>query len=497
MKEKKSEILISSNPFETRVARIDGDRLVEFYVERAKDRGYTGNIYKGKVVRVLPGMQSAFVEVGLARTAFLHVSDIKSNLDEMADEPQRNSRTHSRSNPGSQARIQDVLKEGQEIMVQAAKEPIGTKGARITSYISLPGRYLVFMPSYDKVAVSRRISSDRERRRLKELVFKLRPPGFGFIVRTVCEGMSREEIKSDMDFLVKLWSKIQGNMETVSCPGLLYEELDLTLRTIRDVFSADVDRLVIESKEEYDRVSAFVAEFLPGLAGRVELYDAKEDIFDAHGIEIELIGALDKKVWLRSGGHIVMDQMEALTAIDVNTGKFVGKKNSEHTIFKTNMEAVHEAVYQLKLRNIGGIIVIDFIDMSRISDREKVYNELREALKGDKARTNILKISELGIVEMTRKRVRESLSQVFCAPCPYCEGNGLVRGIDTIAMDIYRELLRDMPGKRKGVTICVSPYVAQKFEEDPLLMEDIEKRFGKKVTVKPIERFHQERYEIS
>jgi ribonuclease G len=493
MKENKSEILISSNPFETRVARIEGGRLVEFYVERAKDRGYTGNIYKGKVVRVLPGMQSAFVEVGLARTAFLHVSDIKDNLDEMADEPPSGGRGQSRF----QARIQDVLKEGQEIMVQAAKEPMGTKGARITSYISLPGRYLVFMPSYDKVAVSRRISSDRERRRLKELVFKLRPPGFGFIVRTVCEGMSHEEIKSDMDFLVKLWSKIQGNMSTVQCPGLLYEELDLALRTVRDVFSVDVDRLVIESKEEYDRVSAFVAEFLPGLAGRVKLYDSKEDIFDAYGIEIELIGALDKKVWLRSGGHIVIDQMEALTAIDVNTGKFVGKKNSDHTIFKTNMEAVHEAVYQLKLRNIGGIIVIDFIDMSRISDREKVYNELREALKADKARTNILKISELGIVEMTRKRVRESLSQALCGPCPYCEGNALVRGVDTIAMDIYRELLREMPSRRKGATVCVSPYVARKLEEDPLLIEDVEKRFGKKVTVRSIERFHQERYEIT
>ncbi len=487
--------MISSNPFETRVARVEGGRLVEFDVERAKDRGYTGNIYKGKIVRVLPGMQSAFVEVGLARTAFLHVSDIKSNLDDMADEPQRNPR--SRGNPANQARIQDVIKEGQEIMVQAAKEPIGTKGARITSYISLPGRHLVFMPSYVKVAVSRRISSDRERRRLKELVFKLRPPGFGFIVRTVCEGMSRDEIKADMDFLVKLWSKIQDNMGSVKCPGLLYEELDLTLRTVRDVFSADVERLVIESQEEYDRVMAFVNEFLPGLASRVELYDGKEDIFDVHGIEIELDGALDKKVWLRSGGHIVMDQMEALTAIDVNTGKYVGKKNSDHTIFKTNMEAVHEVVYQLKLRNIGGIIVIDFIDMSRISDREKVYNELREALKVDKARTNILKISELGIVEMTRKRVRESLSQVFCSPCPYCDGNALVRGLDTIAMDIYRDLLREMPAKKRGVTICVSPYVAKRFEEEPLLIEDIEKRFGKKVMIKSIERFHQERYEIT
>lgn len=489
----KAEIFISSNPFETRMARVESDRLVEFYVERGKERGISGNIYKGRVVRVLPGMQSAFVEVGLQRTAFLHVSDIKDSLGDLDEETDKD---EGRSQYQGQTRIQDMLKEGQEIMVQAAKEPIGTKGARITSYISLPGRYLVFMPSYDKVAVSRRISSDKERRRLKEMVFKLRPPGYGFIIRTVCEGMSREDIKADMDFLVRLWSRIQENMKKVQCPGLLYEELDLTLRTIRDIFSVDVGRLVIDSKDEFDRASRFVAEFMPGLAGRVEFYDEKEDIFDAHGIEIELARALDKKVWLRSGGHIIIDQMEALTAIDVNTGKYVGKKNSDQTIFKTNMEAVGEVVYQLKLRNIGGIIVIDFIDMSRISDREKVYNELKTALKADKARTNILKISELGIVEMTRKRVRESLAQALCGPCPYCDGNALVKGLDTIVMDIYRELLKEMPQKRRKAVLCVSPYVAEKFSADPAIIQDIEKRFGKKVVVKSVERFHQERYEI-
>jgi ribonuclease G len=498
VKENRSEIYISSNPFETRVARIEAGRLVEFYVERAKDRGITGNIYKGRVVRVLPGMQSAFTEIGLARTAFLHVSDIKESLGDVEEEDERDEGGRQRGGGGGPTKIQDMLKEGQEIMVQAAKEPIGTKGARITSYISLPGRYLVFMPTYEKVAVSRRISSDKERRRLKETVQKLRPQGsgYGFIIRTVCEGMGRDEIKADMDFLMKLWQRILENREKVPTPGLLYEELDLTFRTIRDIFSVDVDRLVIDSKEEHERAVKFVTEFMPHLSGRVELFSEPADIFDAHGIEIELGGALERKVWLRSGGHIVIDQMEALTAIDVNTGKYVGKKSSDQTILKTNLEAVHETVYQLRLRNIGGIIVIDFIDMARIGDREKVYNELKEALRIDKARTNILKISELGIVEMTRKRVRESIAQALCAPCPYCDGNGLVKGVDTIIMDIYRELLRDLPQKKRKAVVYVSPAVAERFASEEAIVRDLEQRFGKKVVIKPVERFHQERYEI-
>jgi len=494
MKNEKNEILINANPFETRVTLMEHGRLAEFYVERKKDRGITGNIYKGKVVRVLPGMQSAFLEVGLQRTAFLHVTDIQepslAGVDE--EEEERHERHHA-----SFTRIQDVLKEGQEIVVQAAKEPIGTKGARVTSYISLAGRYLVLMPTYDKVAISRRISSDKERRRLREIVSSVRPPGFGFIIRTVCEGMNKEEIRADMDFLIKLWQSILNKKETSPTPSLLYEELDLTLRTIRDLFSRDIDRLVIDSKPEYERAKKFIEDFMPHLGGRLELYEGAEDIFDAYGIEIELADAMEKKVWLRSGGHIVIDQMEALTAIDVNTGKYVGKKSSEDTILKTNLEAVAEIVYQLRLRNIGGIIVIDFIDMARAADREKVYNTLKDALKADKARTNILKISELGIVEMTRKRVRESLAQSLCEPCPYCDGNGLVKARDTIVMEIYRELQRELPLRKKKATLYVSPAVAEILQAEKVIMEDLEKRFGRKVVIKPVERFHQERYEIA
>ncbi|MBI1910985.1 MAG: Rne/Rng family ribonuclease [Deltaproteobacteria bacterium] len=491
MKSTKTEILINANPFERRVALLEQGRLVEFYVERTKDRGITGNIYKGKIVRVLPGMQSAFVEVGIQRTSFLHVSDIQEPFEDVEEEGEEEHKT-----PHPNVRIQDIIKEGQEILVQAAKEPIGTKGARVTSYISLPGRYLVFMPTYDKIAISRRIASEKERRRLREIVSSVRKEGYGFIIRTVCEGMEKEEIQADMVFLERLWDSIQKKKEQVKTPGLVYEELDLTLRIIRDSFTSDIDRLVINDREEYERAVKFIAEFMPHLSGRVELYDGKEDIFDAFGVEIELTDALEKKVWLRSGGHIVIDQMEALTAIDVNTGKYVGKKSSDETILKTNLEAVKEVVYQLRLRNIGGIIVIDFIDMAKAADREKVYNALKETLKADKARTNILKISELGIVEMTRKRVRESLAQSLCEPCPYCEGNGLVKARDTIIMDIYRELSRELPTRKKKAVLYVSPAIAEQLLAEPEIVADLEKRFGKKVIVRPVDRFHQERYEI-
>lgn len=490
-KEGKTEILINSNPFEKRVAVVEDGRLVEFYVERVKDRGLTGNIYKGKVVRVLPGMQSAFIEVGLQRTAFIHVSDIIEPFADLDDEEDGEERKRRQD-----ARIQDLIKEGQEIVVQVAKEPIGTKGARVTSYISLAGRHLVFMPSYDKIAVSRRISSDKERRRLKEIVGSLKPAGYGFIVRTVCEGMDKEEIQADMEFLIKLWESISKKGEGVKVPSKLHEELDLTLRIIRDVFSSGVTRLVIDNRDEFERAVKFIDDFMPVLRERVELYEGAEDIFDAFGIEIELADAIEKKVWLRSGGHIVLDQMEALTAIDINTGKYVGKKSSDETILKTNLEAVKEVVYQLRLRNIGGIIVIDFIDMARPQDREKVYNALKEELKIDKARTNILKISELGIVEMTRKRTRESLVQSLCEPCPYCEGNGVVKGKDTIIMDIYRELSRELSTRKRKVVLNVSVAIAQALTADTSIIEDLENKYKKSILVKSVERFHQERYEI-
>ncbi|MEK6539322.1 MAG: Rne/Rng family ribonuclease, partial [Deltaproteobacteria bacterium] len=452
-------ILINHNPHETRVAALQGNRLVEFYAERSKDKGISGNIYKGKVVRVLPGMQAAFVDIGLDRTAFLHATDVYEMFDEFEEFAKETE--EERGKPSRRIPIQEILKEGQEIMVQVAKEPIGSKGARITSHISLPGRHIVFTPTDDHIGISRRIGSEKERRRLREIVVRLRPEGSGFIIRTACEGMRADDIGSDMDFLTKLWGEILRKKGRNSAPCLLYEELDLTLRTIRDIFTADIDKLIIDSREEYERAIKFAEDFLPGLRQNIELYESEDPIFDTHGVEIELTDAIEKKVWLKSGGYIVIDQMEALTAIDVNTGKYVGKKSSEETVLKTNMEAIKEIVYQLKLRNIGGIIVLDLIDMAKASNREKVYNALKEELRSDKARTNILKISELGLVEMTRKRVRESITQLICEPCPYCEGNGMIKSKDTVIMEIYRELLKELPGKRRKATVYVHPIIAE------------------------------------
>lgn len=496
MKRSGNEIIINYSPHETRVAVLQGSRLVEFYLERPKDRGLSGNIYKGKVVRVLPGMQAAFIDIGLERTAFLHATDVYESFEEfeeLAKEAEEEiSARHPRYIP-----IQDILKEGQEIMVQVAKEPIGSKGARVTSHISLPGRHIVFTPTDDHIGISRRIDEARERRRLKDIVAGLRPPGSGFIIRTACEGMKEDDIKSDMDFLIKLWADILKKREVTPSPGLLYQELDLTLRTIRDIFTGDIDRLVIDDKAEYERAIRFANDFLPALHERIELYEGDEPIFDAYGIEIELAEAASKKVWLKSGGYIVIDQMEALTAIDVNTGKYVGKKSSEETVLKTNMEAVKEIVSQLRLRNIGGIIVIDFIDMAKAGNREKVYSAFKEALRADKARTNILKISELGLIEMTRKRSRESITQALCEPCPYCEGNGVIRSKYTVIMEIYRELLKELPKRRRKAVIYVHPIIAELlYGESENVIEDLEKKFKKRVVIKTSGALHQEQYEI-
>ena len=496
MKRSGNEIIINYSPHETRVAVLQGGRLVEFSIERPKDRGLSGNIYKGKVARVLPGMQAAFVDVGLERTAFLHATDVYESFEEFEDiakeaEDEERER-YSRHTP-----IQDILKEGQEIMVQVAKEPIGSKGARVTSHISLPGREIVFTPTDGHIGVSRRIENERERRRLKEIVARLRPDSAGFIIRTACEGMKEEDIKSDMDFIMKLWGDILQKREKTPAPGILYQELDLTLRTIRDNFTSDIDKLVIDSREEYERAVKFAEDFMPELKQRIELYESEEQIFDTYGVEIELADATSKKVWLKSGGYIIIDQMEALTAIDVNTGKYVGKKSSEETVLKTNMEAVKEIVYQLKLRNIGGIIVLDLIDMTKSANKEKVYNALKEALKSDKARTNILKISELGLVEMTRKRSRESIAQLLCEPCPYCEGNGIIRSKYTIIMEIYRELLKELPKRRRKAIVYVHPVIAELlYGESENVIEELEKKFRKKVVIKTSGALHQEQYEI-
>ncbi|MCK5236587.1 MAG: Rne/Rng family ribonuclease, partial [Deltaproteobacteria bacterium] len=341
----------------------------------------------------------------------------------------------------------------------------------------------------------RRIGDDRERRRLKSIVRELKPKGFGFIVRTVCQGKRKEDIQADMDYLVKIWSSIREKMESSQSPAILYEEPDLTLRTIRDSFSRDIEKLTIEPKEEYDRAMEFVYEFLPDLRESVAAYEGEQPMFDTTGIDVELNEALESKVWLPSGGFLVMDQMEALTAIDVNTGKYVGKKNSEQTILRTNLESVAAIVHQLRLRNIGGIIVIDFIDMLRLDNREKVYRTLKEALKVDKARTNILKVSELGIIEMTRKRIRESIGQSLLESCSYCDGDGRVKSKETVALEIYRALYAELKHKRRKLVVYANPDVAEHLESSGIVRE-IKERFSKKIIPRAVDVFHQEEFEI-
>ncbi|UCG38721.1 MAG: Rne/Rng family ribonuclease [bacterium] len=496
-----SEIIINSNEFETRVALLENRQVSEISVDRVKDRGITGNIYKGRVVRVLPGMQAAFVEIGQERAAFLHASDIVLDMGEYAemlnDEELDNGDGFPVMTASGQA-IEDLLKDGQEVLVQVTKEPIGTKGARVTAYITLPGRMLVLMPNLVKVGVSRRIQKQEERERLRQVVSSLKPPGVGFIVRTAAEGAPEAEIRQDMDFLVRLWENIKKRRPRSRAPSLLYAELDLTFRVLRDLFNTDIEAIHVDAKEEYKKLNEFTKKFMPDLRGALTLYEDDVPIFEHFGVEMEINRALGKKIWLKSGGYIVIDQTEALTAIDVNTGRFVGRRNLEDTIVKTNMEAVQEVVYQLRLRNIGGLIIIDFIDMEKSTNRRKVFAALEDALKGDRAKTTILQISELGLVEMTRKRTRDNLASIMTEPCPYCEGKGSIKSLRTIVYDIFRQVRREAPsldGKR--VIIMVHPKVADLlYEEESEHLESLEKMIKKKIVVKTDYNMHQEQYQI-
>ncbi len=396
------------------------------------------------------------------------------------------------------ANIQDLLKVGQEIIVQVAKDPIGTKGARVTSHISLPGRHLVFMPTVDHVGISRRIERESERRRLREIVDRLRPPGTGFIVRTVAENISTEKLEADARFLIGIWNTVGAKKERLGAPALLHPDLDLTLRATRDLFAQDVEQLVIDDRAEWERISAFVEAQAPALKPRVILHDTDEPIFDAYGIEHELLRAQARKVWLKSGGYLIIDQAEALTAIDVNSGRYVGKKSLEETITRINTEAAKEIVYQLRLRNIGGIIIIDFIDMDKAQNRDKVFKALQDALGRDKAKTNILKISELGLIEMTRKRVRESLGRTLNEPCSYCDGRGYVKSKRTIAYEIFREIRREANNFKEAMLVvnCHAEVArilqADEREELRYLMD----RYNKSIHVRAQQNYHQEQYDL-
>jgi ribonuclease G len=648
-----SVLVINAAGPETRVALVENGTISEFYLERKKDKGIVGNIYKGKVVRVLPGMQAAFVDIGLEKAAFLYVGDVaggpdfsesfelsevpegehgepplgeipaEDTLDRTAAPPTEDSAEPATEEPpeppqvvadaaspteataisepppadpvevpastdilvapspqnvatapspveatasGSvpeatptpapngdaapapvdaapapekptryrpadhgqmtakpleplatrkrrpgapdpserdasrsrSARIEDLLKEGQEVIVQVVKDPIGTKGARVTCHISLPGRHLVFMPTVDHVGISRRIENERERRRLRELVDGLRPAGTGFIVRTVADGVHRDKLVADIKFLLGLWNDMAHKKDKLRAPALLHPDLDLILRSIRDLFSAEVEKLVIDDRAEYERIVQFVDQNVPHLKAAIELYPGNEPIFDAYGIEQELTRALSRKVWLKSGGYLVIDQAEALVAIDINSGRFVGKKNLEETITAINTEAAREIVYQLRLRNIGGIIIIDFIDMEKPQNRDKVFKALQEALQKDRAKTNIVKISELGLVEMTRKRVRESVGRLLHEPCAMCDGRGYMKSKATVAYDIFREIQREGTSRREDTFIVsCSPEVARYVQqEEREALRNLMMRYNKTVQIKAQPTYHQEQFDL-
>jgi ribonuclease G len=646
-----SILLINAAGRETRVALVENGHIAEFYLERKKDKGIVGNIYKGRVVRVLPGMQAAFVDVGLDKAAFLYVSDVVYDPDfaraqfeltegeheeapdvpeyneqqpepvhveadiqelspaelappegepvrqiaaetpaveppaqpaqpeavlaqapasepaapapeasapvpppaapeasapvpppapetaaaapapaapasaetsaegakseahgerraprdgrERAREGRRERQGHREEDerqkpPRKMAGIEELLKVGQEVVVQISKDPIGTKGARLTSHISLPGRHLVFMPTVDHVGISRRISNEKERRRLRDIVERLRPPGTGFIVRTVAESVPQEKLESDIRFLIEIWNHVVRRNEKRGGPGLLHPDLDLILRATRDLFAHDVERLVVDDREEYERILQFVSAQDPALRDRVSLHDNDEPIFDAYGIEQEINRAVQRKVWLKSGGYLIIDQAEALTAIDVNSGRYVGKKSLEETITKINIEAAKEIVYQLRLRNIGGIIICDFIDMEKPQNRDRVFRALQEALGRDKAKTNVLRISELGLVEMTRKRVRESIGRILHEDCTYCDGKGFVKTATTVAYEIFRKIRREAQTYKDPVlNINCHPDVAKLLQGDERQeLRHLMDRFNKSIQVRPQPHYHREQYDV-
>jgi ribonuclease G len=424
-----------------------------------------------------------------------------SNKEEEADDslqPDAKTDGDEPPSPKSKATIETILTEGQDVLVQIARSPIGSKGARLTSYISIPGRFLVLMPTVDHIGISRRITDEAERLRLKELILALRPQNFGFIMRTAGEGMTEDKIIKEMEFLVNLWGDIQKNFKSAAAPSLLHEELTVTLRCVRDLLAHDADKVIIDSTSVHKSVLAFTEKFMPRLHGSVIQYDGPEPIFDVYNLEGDIARALKKKVWLKCGGYIIIENTEALVAIDVNTGRYVGKHNFEETVLKTNLEAVKEIAYQIRLRNLGGIIIIDFIDMERKTNQEKVYNSLVEALKKDKSKTNVLPMSDMGLIQMTRKRVVKSLNRMLCEPCFYCDGEGSLLSKPTICNNIYREVFRlcqDVTGDR--ISLRVHPEIADLLlgEANDIIIS-LEKQLQRQVVVYPVAEFHIEEFNI-
>ena len=509
----RKRIVVNAELIETRVGVQEGNLLTELYLERHHRRSIVGSVYKGVVTNVLPGMQAAFVDIGLSKDAFLYAGDYTTNLGDfavamLAGEEEEDEDTDPDDDvdveelaPRRDATpIEELLHKGQNVLVQVSKESLGTKGARITSFVSLPGRYLVYMPQARHIGVSRRIRDERERDRLRAALRGLTLPPGGFILRTNAEGKSESEFAADVEFLTRLWAQIQTRFEQAAAPAALHEEGDLTFRVVRDLFSPEVDEFVVDAREVFDRCAGYVEALVPSLRDRMRQWTDPAPIFEALGIEKDIERALRRRVWLKSGGYIVIDHTEALVSIDVNTGKYVGKRDFEQTVLKINLESVGEIVRQIRLRDLGGIIIIDFIDMETADHREQVYRALKRALADDKARTNVLEISELGLVEMTRKRVRQDLRALLSTLCPTCKGSGVTKADATLAAEIFRAIPAKVRAAEEAngreVVVRVHPDLARYFEGDGRDgLDRLAQALDRKITIQP-NHADREGYEV-
>ncbi|WP_455205403.1 ribonuclease G [Kaarinaea lacus] len=483
------EILINLTPRETRIAMVENGVLSEVFIERVSRLGLVGNIYKGKISRVLPGMQAAFVDIGLERTAFLHTSDIHyGNGTETNGKPSED--------------ITKLVHQGQNLMVQVIKDPLGTKGARLSTQLSIAARFLVFMPDIDHIGISQKIENEEERRRLKDLVSEVAQDfePAGYIIRTVAEGVGKEELAADLRFLHKLWREIQERASSDPEGSLIYEDLRLLMRTMRDQVGSggDVEKIRIDSRTNYEKVLKFANKFIPELAPKIEYYPGERPIFDLYNVEDEIQKALERKVELKSGGYLILDQTEAMTTIDVNTGGFVGHRNLEETIFKTNLEATQAIVHQLRLRNLGGIIIIDFIDMSDPEHKSQVLGALEKALEQDRAKCYISQVSDLGLVEMTRKRTRESLEHILCEPCPTCSGRGSLKTAETVCYEIFRELIREARqyNVQRFLVLASQEVVDLMVDEESNTVAELEEFIQKPIKFQVETMYTQEQFDV-
>ncbi len=489
------EILVNVTPRETRVAVVENGMLQELHLERGWSRGVVGNIYKGRVQRVMPGMQAAFVDIGLERAAFLHASDIMrlvTTQDAVGEDV-------APSLPAQQVPlITELLREGQEVVVQVVKDPIGSKGARLTTQISIPSRYLVLLPQSHLVGVSARIEDETERARLKSLVGELANGSHGYIVRTNAEGQPAEALAEDIAYLSRAWALVEQQVRETCIGACVYEDLSLPMRAVRDLMRRDVEKVKVDSRETCDRLRTFAAQYMPGLAEKIEHYSGARPVFDLYGVEDEIKRALEKQVPLKSGGYLVIDQTEAMTTVDVNTGSFLGQRNLEETVYRTNLEAAQSVARQLRLRNLGGIIIIDFIDMFDPEHRRQVLRTLEKALAKDHARTNVYDFSPLGLVEMTRKRTVESLERQLCEPCHECGGRGMLKTSETVTYEIFREITRAVRQfEAARLLVIASPKVVVRItEEESAAVAELEEFLGKSIRFQPDEQYMQEQFDV-